>query len=63
MTETEIDWQAVLLAYMRHVFAADDVIANPAYPMGIELKSALPPCAYRWLSERWQEMLKADEME
>jgi hypothetical protein len=64
---SQTDWQAVLLAYMRHVYDADHIIADPKYGncrphWSNDLNSAVPKEAYAWLIERYEEMLKADGM-
>jgi hypothetical protein len=64
---SETDWKAVLLAYMRHVYDADHVIADPEYGICVphwsnDLKSAVPHKAFDWLRNRYLEMLEADGM-
>ncbi len=66
-TETTIDWQAVLLVYMRHVYEADHIVADPDYGMtggsgATNPSLEVPGHALEWLRTRYREMLQADGM-
>ncbi len=62
-----INWQKVLLVYMRHVYDADHIVADPDYGMTSGSGATNPPLdapvdALKWLRARYLEMLQADGM-